>query len=109
MLTSPFSVAVVMLTLSAAPSSSGDAVSRISEDAVKSASADAYTNLLLKAYRKGWRYTPRAIENGFRRHFEELKLQLIDQGYTITPGDTVRNPVGWRPDSSQGALHCIAG
>jgi hypothetical protein len=36
---------------------------------------------------KGWRYTPTQIENGYRRHFEEFKLQLIDQKYTIVVGD----------------------
>lgn len=65
---------------------------RISEADVRFASAWAYSDLLLQAYRKGWRYTPSAIESGFKRHFEELKLQLIDQGYTIVLGDTARGP-----------------
>lgn len=64
---------------------------RIYEADVKFASARAYSDLLLQAYEKGWRYTPSAIENGFKRHFEELKLQLIDQGYTIVPGTADRD------------------
>ena len=31
------------------------------------------------------------IENGFKRHLEELKLQLIDQGYTIVPDMTAND------------------
>jgi hypothetical protein len=95
MKTLPFALVLLVLTLSATPSLSGDTRPRpnsISEDTVKTASAYAYSDLLRKAYRNGWRYTPSAIENGFRRHFEELKLQLLDRGYTITPGDTDRSP-----------------
>jgi hypothetical protein len=88
MRTPPFALAAVVLALSATPSLSGDTKRQgnsIPEDTVKIANAYAYSDLLLQAYRKGWRYTPSAIENGFRRHFEELKLQLLDQGYTIRP------------------------
>jgi hypothetical protein len=50
-------------------------------------SAMAYTELLRQALGKGWRYTPEQIECGYRRHFEEFKLQLLDQGYTIVVGE----------------------
>jgi hypothetical protein len=102
MRTSPFALAVLVLALSATTSLPEDTRSpakSISEDAVKIASAYAYSDLLRKAYRNGRRYTPSAIETGFRRHFEEFKLQLIDQGYTITPGDTDRSPL--RPAAKQ--------
>ncbi len=59
----------------------------VSESDVRMASELAYTELLTQALRKGWRYTPEQIESGYRRHFDELKLQLIGQGYTILLGE----------------------
>lgn len=63
---------------------------QVSEAEVRDASARVYSELLLQASRKGWRYTPSAIENGYERHFQELKLQLAAQGYTIVPDDRDR-------------------
>ena len=57
------------------------------EATVKIASDDAYMEILHQAWSKGWRFTPEQIEHGSKRHFEELKLQLIDQGYIILPGE----------------------
>jgi hypothetical protein len=62
----------------------------ISEDAVRTASAELYSDILARACRNGWRYPRSQIENGFKRHLEELKLQLVVQGYTIVP-DTIAN------------------
>ena len=59
----------------------------IFEAAVRIASDDAYTEIMSQAWSKGWRFTPEQIEDGANRHFEELKLQLIDQGYIILPGE----------------------
>jgi len=46
-----------------------------------------YAEILGQAIRKGWRYTPEQIESGYKRYFDEFKLQLIDQGYTILVGE----------------------
>jgi hypothetical protein len=60
----------------------------ISESEVRAVSAALYSDILVRACRHGWRYPRAQIENGFKRHFEELKLQLVHQGYTIlTQGD----------------------
>jgi hypothetical protein len=40
-----------------------------------------------QAWSKGWRFTHEDIEKGLRRHFEEFKLQLIGDGYTILLGE----------------------
>ena len=58
----------------------------ISEDAVRAVSAELYSDILIRACRNGWRYPRSQIETGFKRHLSELKLQLVDQGYTILPG-----------------------
>lgn len=59
----------------------------VSEATVRMVSDATYTDLLRQAMSKGWRYTPEQIERGYKRHFEEFKLQLIDQGYTIVVGE----------------------
>ena len=63
----------------------------ISEDAVRTASAELYSDILIRACRNGWRYPRSQIENGFKRHLGELKLQLVAQGYTIVPDVTANN------------------
>ena len=57
----------------------------ITEETIRTVSAHIYANLLSQAYEKGWRYPKHQIESGFRRHFDELKQQLIAQGFTIIP------------------------
>jgi hypothetical protein len=59
----------------------------VSEAVVRTVSDLTYTEILNQALRKGWRYTPEQIASGYRRHFEEFRLQLIDQGYTIVVGE----------------------
>ena len=59
----------------------------VTETAVRMVSDLTYAEILSQALRKGWRYTPEQIESGYRHHFEEFKLQLIDQGYTILVGE----------------------
>ncbi|CAN7490119.1 hypothetical protein LJR234_003529 [Mesorhizobium amorphae] len=44
-----------------------------------------YADILASAARNGWDYTPDAIVSGSKRHFDELKLQLIAAGYEIVP------------------------
>jgi hypothetical protein len=65
---------------------------QISEHAVRTASAELYSGILIRACENGWRYTRSQIKNGFKRHLGELKLQLLDQGYTIVPDVTANNP-----------------
>ena len=59
----------------------------IFEAVVRIASDNTYMKIVRQAWSKGWRFTPEQIKNGAMRHFEELKLQLIDQGYIILPGE----------------------
>ena len=62
----------------------------ISESAVRFASRDAYSRLLLQSYKRGRLFEPQQIEKGFRRHFEELKLQLENRGYAVLPDDEIK-------------------
>ena len=85
-----FAALVVAAMMLAGPATSGEKVITpriISEAAVRIVSDLVYAELLCEALGKGWRYTPEQIESGFRRHFEEFKLQLIDEGYTILVGE----------------------
>src|SRR5262249_45422560 len=59
----------------------------VSEAAVRWLSDMTYAELLRQATSKGGNYTPAQIESGYRRHYEEFKLQLIDHGYTILSVD----------------------
>jgi hypothetical protein len=84
------SIAAVAAALAIAPALAGEKSAPpklIPESAVRFISDLTYTELLSQAMKKGWRYTPAQIESGYRRHFEEFKLQLIDQGYTIVVGE----------------------
>jgi hypothetical protein len=58
----------------------------ITEEAIRLASNRLYTDILVRASLNGWRFAPDKIKNGYERHFQELRLQFIDQGYTIVPG-----------------------
>ena len=90
----PFGTACVILAMLAVaftePAYAGEKIEprkSISEAEVHIVSDVAYTRLLRQALDKGWRFAPEQMEKGYRRHFEELKLQLINQGYTILPGE----------------------
>ena len=87
--------AILVLSVSAGPCLSEGTQTNgklISEEAVKAASTELYSDILVRACRKGWRYPRSYIENGFRRHLAELKLQLVDQGYTVVPDMTANDP-----------------
>ncbi|HEX2526880.1 MAG TPA: hypothetical protein VHL31_11370 [Geminicoccus sp.] len=45
-----------------------------------------YTKTLQASSRLGLRFTPEQVANGYKRHLEELRLQLLDQGYLIIEG-----------------------
>ena len=47
---------------------------------------------------QGRRYPQSRIENGFKRHFEEMRLRLIADGYTIVPDVTESNSQWTRPE-----------
>jgi hypothetical protein len=94
MRTSSFVLAALVLTAEATPSVSEDTTPKpktISEDALRLASAEAYFALLRRAQANGWRYSLMAIKKGQTRHFEELKLQLLDRGYMIMSGQPGRS------------------
>jgi hypothetical protein len=86
-----YAVALAIVAgLMAVPAYAGDDTSKpkvVFEAAVKAVSDDAYMELVQQAWSKGWRFTHEDIEKGLRRHFEEFKLQLIGEGYTILPGE----------------------
>ena len=87
--------AILVLSVSAGPCMSEGTQTNgklISEAAVKAASAALYSDILVRACRNGWRYPRSYIENGFRRHLAELKLQLVDQGYMVVPDMTANHP-----------------
>ena len=84
------SIVAIVAALAVAPVLAGEksAPSKvIAESTVRFVSDLTYAELLRQAQEKGWRYTPAQVENGYRRHFEEFKLQLIDRGYTIVVGE----------------------
>ncbi|UVC13339.1 hypothetical protein [Mesorhizobium onobrychidis] len=60
----------------------------ISEETVRMASALRYSDILSQECMHGRRYPQRKIENGFKRHFEEMRLQLVAEGHTIVPSVT---------------------
>ncbi|WP_192179003.1 hypothetical protein [Mesorhizobium amorphae] len=80
-----------MLVASAGPCWSNDASKQISEDALRLTSARMYSGILRQECLHGRRYAQSRIENGFKRHFEEMRLQLIADGYTIVPSVTENN------------------
>ena len=59
----------------------------ISEAALHRLSDLVYEEILRQAQTKGWHYTPEQIASGHRRHFEEMKLRFIDDGYVILAGE----------------------
>src|SRR3546814_1921787 len=79
-----FATIALLATLIAQPLRADDGVSTqkiISEAEVRAISEITYTDLLAQAFRKGWRFNPESIQKGYQRHFEEFKLQLINDGY----------------------------
>ena len=64
---------------------SKDTNKQISEEALRTISAQMYSGILSQECMQGRRYPQSRIENGFKRHFEEMRLQLVASGYTIVP------------------------
>lgn len=87
-------IALALVFSSVPPSSPGDELSPqkvISEDAARIISARLYSVILMKACRSGWRYPLSHVKSGFKRHFDEFKLQLVSNGYIIVTGRTVKD------------------
>jgi len=59
----------------------------VSEAEARIVSEILYTELVRQSFNKGRRFSREQIERGYRRHFEEFKLQLIDKGYVIIVGE----------------------
>ncbi|MER8528043.1 MULTISPECIES: hypothetical protein [unclassified Mesorhizobium] len=75
-----------ILGLSAAPPPSfASGCRQLLESDVKIASMRFYADILANAARNGWNYAPESIVSGSKRHFDEMKLQLIAVGYEIVP------------------------
>ena len=74
-----------MLVASAGRCWSEDSHKPISEEALRTVSAEMYSDILAQECLHGRRYSQSRIENGFKRHFEEMRLQLVASGYTIVP------------------------
>ena len=70
---------------------SKDTSRQITEDALRMISAQMYSGILSQECMHGRRYPQSRIENGFKRHFEEMRLRLIADGYTIVPDVAERN------------------
>ena len=79
------------LEASAGRCGSNDTDRQISEDALRMISAQMYSGILGQECLHGRRYLQSRIENGFKRHFEEMRLQLIADGHTIVPSATEGN------------------
>ena len=63
----------------------------IFEEAARMASAKLYSGMLAQECMHGRRYPRSKIENGFKRHFEEMRQMLVADGYTIVPNATENN------------------
>lgn len=61
---------------------------------MRTASAEKYSDLLAMECLHGRLYPRSRIENGFERHFEEMKLTLIAEGYMIVPNVTANGSSG---------------
>ena len=74
--------------LAAASAAADKPASRfISEAALHRISDLIYEEIFRQAQSKGWRYTPAQIASGYRRHFEEMRLRFLDEGYVILAGE----------------------
>jgi hypothetical protein len=57
----------------------------ISEEDARTNSAGMYSHILRRACLNGHRYSWSNISRGFERHYQEYKLGLAGDGYTIIP------------------------
>ncbi|WP_136618116.1 MULTISPECIES: hypothetical protein [Mesorhizobium] len=63
----------------------------ISEETVRVVSTQMYSDILRRACLQDRRYPRSQIESGFKRHFQEMRLMLVEEGYTIVPNVTENN------------------
>lgn len=79
-------ITLALVLSGTSPCLSGDEVTRgkmISQEDARILSARLYSDILVRACQNGWRYPLKQVRSGFKRHFEEFKLQLSNGGYTI--------------------------
>lgn len=55
----------------------------ISEDMVRTNSARLYSDILRTACLSGHQYSADSVRHGFERHYQEYRLGLLSDGYTI--------------------------
>jgi hypothetical protein len=82
------SVGLAILTWSAGSASCDQSKSPdlvITAEAVSAASIRIYSGILSRACVNGHTYSRSQIERGFKRHANEMMLQLAGLGYTIVP------------------------
>ncbi|WP_426122635.1 hypothetical protein [Pararhizobium sp. PWRC1-1] len=87
-------IALVLIFTSVPPTLPDDELSPdkvISEDDARIISARLYSAILIKACKSGWRYPLSHVKIGFKRHFDEFKLQLVNNGYTVVPSRAVKD------------------
>jgi len=60
----------------------------IFEETVRMASALRYSDILSQECMHGRRYPKNQIKSGFKRHYEEMRLQAVAEGYIIVPDVT---------------------
>jgi len=80
-----------MLVASAGECWSEGTYKSVSEETVRVVSAQMYSDILRRACLQGLRYPSSQIESGFKRHFEEMRLTFVNEGYTIVPNVTENN------------------
>jgi hypothetical protein len=78
---------LLLLTATGACSAKQFRQSTMSEAAIIQLSAEQYSAILIRVCRNGWRYPRTQIEQGFKRHLSELRVQLIEDGYLIVPDE----------------------
>lgn len=89
MLARPIMLALAIVAL-AYPAAAADARKpgrTVPETEVRALSDATYGEILRQACSKGHCYTPEEMASGYRRHFEEFRLQLEDKGYIILVGE----------------------
>ncbi len=80
-------LALVALTLPVCAKDLSSPQRAVTETQVWLLSRAIYTAILCRSFEQGHRFAPEQMGNGYKRHREELRLQLLDRGYTILRGE----------------------
>jgi hypothetical protein len=89
MLTRPIILALAILALGqpALADDAGKPGRTVLESEARAISDATYGEILRQACNKGYCFTPAEMESGYRRHFQEFKLRLENEGYIILVGE----------------------